>query len=242
MKKQITAIIAAICMLLTVLPYTVMAADDTTVDIDYGTDMEDNMSFYRFSKSTSPYLQGYSNIQWLKCYGIPENTSRVRVLSSNSKVVSTHLVRWKKGDRMCYLQLKMNRPGTARIKVAATVNGKNKTVDTSLIKVYGYKNPVIGFKIDDRNYASRFNKTAGVYTVNKPVGKYKIYAKAASGWSIKELKTCVATSKDGYVEAVYHPLKNNSYLQLEQNQTIYIYLTLYNKSIKKQHTLVLKLK
>lgn len=123
-----------------------------------------------------------ANTEWWNKLAFTTNKKITKVKSNNTKVL-------KVLDTMDgYLYLQTMKPGKATLTFR--LNGKKKTVS---IVVKKYKNPFASYKVNGKNYASRFKKqcagSIGLNNTSSISGKVKITP--AKNWQVKRIEAYV---------------------------------------------------
>lgn len=227
-KKRGLSLLLVCCILMMSSLNGVMAASN---DVVSGIYMKNNMILTYYGKTGISGMKGYGNEETLINSKLPENVENVKAVSDNGKVLTVVKIRHERQTSLVHLDVKVRKAGTAKVRLTGTVNGK-KVTNTTTVKVVKYKNPIVSFKLNTKDYASKFKATAGVYTTKKSPGKYKISCKAATGWKIKKIIGIRIKSEDDTDIGEYKNVKNNSIVNIKKGQAFDICVELYNKKLK----------
>lgn len=143
----------------------------------------------------------YSNEFYIEIENFPKNGTVTNVKSSKSNVVKAS---WDSDVPDC-IRVKAKKPGTSKISFTLKYNGKTKKFNCKFV-VRKYKNPCKSFKINGKNYASKFKNRSEHAITYKGSKKYKISLKAAKGWKL--------------TETYFYNGKTNKSKAIKNNQTI----------------------
>lgn len=130
----------------------------------------------------------------------------IKAKSSNPKVAVTEIYDWSvKGKYMKGVLVNQKGYGSTNITITVKVNGKTYK-KTFKYQFYTYENPFASFKINNKNYVSRFNKLQksnnGDKYVKWQLSEGKLAYKLKKNYRVKQI---VGYSNTGEVK-----LKNNS--------------------------------
>ena len=139
--------------------------------------------------------------------------------STNNKVLNPDMLSLGEKSVAFYT----NKPG----KTQVTFTGKSGKIYIINLTVVKYTNPVSKFKINSKDYASKFKKSAMPATTLS--GKQKVSIKAKKGWKVVDLHYSFY-NYSGKIKT--KKIKNNSYTNIFKKYSGFIDVTLKNKKTK----------
>lgn len=202
--KRIIAICLAVVMVFTICPQQVQAASYTI------------SSYGPLETCTC-----YSSTGWLSLIQGSSKAKITKVKIANKSLASVEATEDKRGIRVY-----PKKAGTTTLKVTVKNGNKSKTHSLKL-KVYDYKNPASSFKIDGKQYKSKF--TNGIsYSTSKPKKSknIKLDVKAKKGYQITSMNYTYYKA-DG--STVSKALNNGKNFKL-YNKRGWVTVTFRNKS------------
>ena len=156
----------------------------TNVNVAWADDAVENINQFKGTVSVFKYARAVGNEIIYEWKGKTTATRKgivSDVESSNPKVASASVVEDFNG-RMRWLAITVK--NTGKSTVTYKLDGKKRTVN---LRVQSYQNPVKSFKIDSKEYSSRFKKINIDYLALKSAAGKIVKVKAANGWKIKSL-------------------------------------------------------
>lgn len=191
-------------------------------------------------------------VQTIRTKKIPSYAKQVKAVSANKKIATVSVQKNKYGKSYYYaFEITAHQAGTTKVKLTANVKGKQVT-DYTNVKVVKYQNPVSGFKIGSKEYASKFSKyPASNVKANFTNKETKIKCVPAKGWTVKKIdimyevtEDCVAsrTASAGSAVNDIATLPGTKYLMPTKNAVgAKVTAVLYNAKLKKTVNLSVKL-